>query len=310
MTLTSSLTVDGEILAETRGGADRDYLPDPLGSTAALLDESQAMTDAFAYWPYGEERSRTGSTPTPFTYVGTLGYYRDQAGRLYVRARTYLTKHARWLTVDPLWPTESAYRYGNADPTIFIDPSGLSVSLVTVPGRMAGLSYWHAYIQFSKPCNGSTSWGFSRVPNPQMGDRGRRCWTTSWNDPNPGGGRTDPYPGPGIEPGVVMAPDPYARDYPGCEHPEAPRHLVSAYDKAFEDALCSCIVNALKSVPFYGIPGLSPYRQCYTCGTWAHDMWECAESKLGRKPKSSRPRPIFPKVGPIGQTPGPNPRLP
>ncbi len=70
-------TVNGEILSETRDGVERDYLPDPLGSTSALLDSSQNKTDTFSYWPYGEVRSRTGSTPTPFGYVGTFGYYTD-----------------------------------------------------------------------------------------------------------------------------------------------------------------------------------------------------------------------------------------
>ena len=44
MPTVSYLTVGGETLAETLGGAERDYLPDPLGSVAALLDASQART--------------------------------------------------------------------------------------------------------------------------------------------------------------------------------------------------------------------------------------------------------------------------
>ena len=56
----SYLSVEGEILSETRNGVERDYLPDPLGSTAALLDSSQTKTDTYFYWPYGETRSHTG----------------------------------------------------------------------------------------------------------------------------------------------------------------------------------------------------------------------------------------------------------
>ena len=58
--------IDGEVLSESRGGVKRDYVPDPLGSTVALLDNTQTKTDTFSYWPYGEEASRTGTTPTPF----------------------------------------------------------------------------------------------------------------------------------------------------------------------------------------------------------------------------------------------------
>lgn len=37
-------TVNGEIIAETRGGVRKSYVPDPLGSTIALLDNTQAQT--------------------------------------------------------------------------------------------------------------------------------------------------------------------------------------------------------------------------------------------------------------------------
>ena len=124
MTVTSYLTVDGEILAETRGGTDRDYVPDALGSVAALLDGSQSVTDAFSYWPYGEERERTGTTATPFSFVGALGYYDDGPSRTYVRARSYRPGLARWQTVDPLWPGEPAYSYAYGSPTTMVDRDG------------------------------------------------------------------------------------------------------------------------------------------------------------------------------------------
>jgi RHS repeat-associated protein len=92
---------NGEIIAEKRNGVRRTYVPDPLGSTVALLDNNQQKTDTFSYWPYGEVKDRTGTTPTPFQYVGTLGYYRDSTGRTYVRARHYQQRYGRWMTVDP-----------------------------------------------------------------------------------------------------------------------------------------------------------------------------------------------------------------
>src|SRR5437016_14212477 len=94
--------VDGEVLSENRGGVKRDYVPDPLGSTVALLDNSQAQTDTFTYWPYGEVKTRTGNTATPFQFVGTVGYYRDSASKTYVRARYLDTQKGRWLTQDPI----------------------------------------------------------------------------------------------------------------------------------------------------------------------------------------------------------------
>lgn len=93
--------VEGEIIAEKRSGVRRQYVPDPLGSTVALLDSTQAKTDTFSYWPYGEEAICTGTTLTPFTYVGTAGYYRDSGGQSYIRARYLSNNLGRWLTEDP-----------------------------------------------------------------------------------------------------------------------------------------------------------------------------------------------------------------
>src|SRR5436853_4679590 len=90
--------VNGEVIAEKASGVRRLLVPDPLGSTVALLDNTQTQTDTFSYWPYGEERTRTGTTATPFRFVGTVGYFRDSPSRTYVRARHLKTAHGRWLT--------------------------------------------------------------------------------------------------------------------------------------------------------------------------------------------------------------------
>ena len=117
----------GELVAEDRGGVTSFYVPDNLGSTVALKNTSGTTTDSFTYWPYGEIRTRTGSTATPFTFVGNLGYYQVSTSRYYVRARDLRADQARWQTVDPLWPQESAYGYARSSPTRFIDPSGQDV---------------------------------------------------------------------------------------------------------------------------------------------------------------------------------------
>jgi RHS repeat-associated protein len=119
--------LDGEIVSENRDGVERDYLPDPLGSTVALLDSNQAKTDTFQYWPYGEERSRTGTTPTPFRFGGTLGYYRDSARQSYARARFLSRSAGRWMTMDPSAAPggRGGYVYADDSPVSVMDPSGL-----------------------------------------------------------------------------------------------------------------------------------------------------------------------------------------
>src|SRR5438876_1454504 len=96
MATTNYTVLDGEIISENRNGVERDYVPDPLGSTVALLDSTQAVTDTFSYWPYGEGRSRIGGTQTPLRFIGVGGYYRDTSGRTYVRARHLDKANGRW----------------------------------------------------------------------------------------------------------------------------------------------------------------------------------------------------------------------
>jgi RHS repeat-associated protein len=121
--------VNGEVIAQQRSGARHLYTPNPLGSTVALISSSQTKTDTWSYWPYGEVKTRTGTTPTPFQFVGTLGYYRDSESRAYVRAR-YLDKlKARWLTENPIgfqgmdW---NLFRYATDNPISAFDRTGLS----------------------------------------------------------------------------------------------------------------------------------------------------------------------------------------
>ena len=130
--------IDGEVVAQERGGVRHQLVPDPLGSTVALYDDSGTKTDTFSYWPYGESSGRTGTTPTPFQYVGTLGYYRDASSREYVRARYLDMARGRWITEDPIfgsWLAEGIYSpdetftnlyiYCDLQPTSIVDESGL-----------------------------------------------------------------------------------------------------------------------------------------------------------------------------------------
>lgn len=119
--------IDREVIAEKRSGVRKQYVPDPLGSTVAMLDNTQTQTDTFSYWPYGELASRTGSTPTPFQYVGTEGYYSNSIDRVYVRARILSTQLGRWLTEDPMnfrLSNFNLYLYSYLRPSCLTDPSG------------------------------------------------------------------------------------------------------------------------------------------------------------------------------------------
>lgn len=132
--------INGEIIAEKRAGVRSLYVPDPLGSTRGLINNTQTQTDTFNYWPYGEQQSRTGATSTPFQFVGSLGYHLDsgQGAKTYVRARYLDTAKARWLVEDPLGLDGgdiNLYCYVASNPTSQIDPSGRSQCLCGCGGR-------------------------------------------------------------------------------------------------------------------------------------------------------------------------------
>ncbi len=118
---------DGEVVSEDRGGTERDYVPDPLGSTVALIDGTQTQTDTFQYWPYGDESARTGTTPTPFRYVGAAGYYWDSSSKTFVRARELDKLRSRWLTPEARRAAGGGYGYAGNAPTTLTDPCGRQV---------------------------------------------------------------------------------------------------------------------------------------------------------------------------------------
>ena len=109
-----------------------------------LLSTSGAVTDTFTYWPYGEIVSHVGSSTTPFTFGGTIGYYMDVLGsQIYVRARYLRQALSRWQTRDPLWPRQLPYNYADAAPVVRADPTGLAVlvlaPLLLIPGVGEGV---------------------------------------------------------------------------------------------------------------------------------------------------------------------------
>jgi len=134
---------DGQIVSENRGGVKRDYIPDPLGNTIALVDNTHTVTDTWTYWPYGEVQSHGGSSSTPFTFLGTLGCFVDLLNQLYVRARIMRADLTRWMTVDPIWPAQPSFVYCGGWSTNCTDPSGAQgeagAGAIDWPGTSGGL---------------------------------------------------------------------------------------------------------------------------------------------------------------------------
>lgn len=121
----------GRLIAETRDGVTYMHYYDAQGSTVGVTDDIGAVTDTFAYTAWGEESARTGTTPTPFRWIGQFGYYWDEElSQFHVRARPYGPPCGRWTTQDPLHLSDGPdpYLYVRNAPVSLYDPSGLRLA--------------------------------------------------------------------------------------------------------------------------------------------------------------------------------------
>ena len=118
------------------------YHYDGLGSTRAMTDGSEAVTDTYNYRAFGELLNGSGATPNSYQFAGEQ--LDGETGDYYLRARYLDTSTGRfrrmddWMgrTYEPI--TLNKYLYGNSSPLNFIDPSG-NLSLVSSIGAIATL---------------------------------------------------------------------------------------------------------------------------------------------------------------------------
>src|SRR5436190_10969341 len=104
-TVTAEYTTEpglyGNLISQNRGGVESQYHFDPEGSTLAVSDDNQNITDTFGYSAFGELTERTGMTVNPFQYVGKKGYYHlTSANAVSVRHRTLSILLGRWYSID------------------------------------------------------------------------------------------------------------------------------------------------------------------------------------------------------------------
>jgi RHS repeat-associated protein len=104
------------------------YHDDHLGSTRFMTDSTGAVVKSYTYEPFGREQSSTGSATNDRTYTGAVAD--ADVGLLYMNARSYDPKIARFISADSIvpypWSSQSLnrYSYTRNSPLSLVDPSG------------------------------------------------------------------------------------------------------------------------------------------------------------------------------------------
>jgi len=115
-------------ISERASGTSKFYHADALGSTRGITNGSQTVTDAILYDAFGMTVSRTGSTPTPFGFVGAAQYQSDaDSGLQLLGNRLYDPSIGRFISSDPAKAGTSWYCYCENGPLARTDPSGHSL---------------------------------------------------------------------------------------------------------------------------------------------------------------------------------------
>lgn len=117
---------------------------DRTGSTLALTNAAGAVTDSYAYTPYGKLLQHNGSSTQPFTFVGQFGVRQEGSnGTLYhMRARYYDATTMSFVLRDQVWPvlpdalSLNPYQYAMQNPLSYVDPKGTAV--ITTVGIFVG----------------------------------------------------------------------------------------------------------------------------------------------------------------------------
>jgi hypothetical protein len=65
------------LISERASGVSRFYHADQLGSTRGLTNAAQSVTDSREYDAFGMAVAASGTTATPFGFVGGQGYQKD-----------------------------------------------------------------------------------------------------------------------------------------------------------------------------------------------------------------------------------------
>ncbi|MCS6306175.1 MAG: RHS repeat-associated core domain-containing protein [Nitrospira sp.] len=122
--LLTGLGID-EFFTRTEGAGMRGLLPDALGSTIALGDNTGAIQTQYTYEPFGVTTQTGAANTNSYKYTGRED---DGTGLFSYRARYYQPRMQRFIAEDPLGfggRDFNVYAYVQNNPLLLRDPEGL-----------------------------------------------------------------------------------------------------------------------------------------------------------------------------------------
>jgi len=118
------------LISEEKNSEMSYYHFDFRGSTIALTDASELVTDTFEYDAYGKVMSHTGSSATMFKYVGQYGVTTDTDTLYFMMTRYYSPEMRRFISQDTVVGSIASvlstnqFIYAVNNPIILIDFDG------------------------------------------------------------------------------------------------------------------------------------------------------------------------------------------
>jgi RHS repeat-associated protein len=120
---------------------------DGQGNVLALTATNGAVTDQWFYSPYGQVLNRTGSTDTPFQWLGAHGVRHEGGGIYLTRYRVYHAGLMRFTSADPIGLAGGAnlFAYCLGNPLVLIDPDGKCGTQNRIEFNMPGYGSAQSY---------------------------------------------------------------------------------------------------------------------------------------------------------------------
>ena len=114
----------GELVSQRRAGATAFHHFDAVGSTNALTAADASIAAQYLYTAFGQQTLLSGTSANRLTWVGRIGYYRQDGDRYWVRNTIVNPQLGTRLNRDAM-ARANAYMWCGSNPLRYSDPSGL-----------------------------------------------------------------------------------------------------------------------------------------------------------------------------------------